>query len=78
MSASTKEKNEWLQAGIELGEESGREKIIDLLQDHVCPSCEERFEQFGLEPVLHTPFTHASCEGLLGAIDLIFTEGGTE
>ena len=72
MSQNTKENTEWLQAGIALGEESEREKIIDLLQDHVCPSCEEHFEQFGLEPVLHTPFPHASCEGLLGAIKLIF------
>jgi hypothetical protein len=75
MSQSTKEKTEWLQSGIALGEESEKERIIDLLQDHVCPPCEERFEQFGLEPVLHTPFPHTSCEGLLGAITLIF-EGG--
>jgi hypothetical protein len=38
------------------------QRVIDILQDHVCPSC-ERGE-----------YLHDSCEGLLSSIDLLRTE----
>lgn len=53
------------------GEREERERILAVLQDHVCPSCEEHFARFGLDPILQTPFPHSVCEGLLSAIDLI-------
>ena len=60
---------------FEMGEESMKRRVCDWLQSHVCGSCEEHLSQFGLDPVLYTTFPHASCEGLLGAIDLL-KEGG--
>jgi hypothetical protein len=38
------------------------QRVIDILQDHVCPPC-ERGE-----------YLHDSCEGLLSSIDLLRTE----
>ena len=53
------------------GREDERERILAVLQDHVCRSCEAHFEKYGLETTLLVQFPHESCEGLLGAIDCI-------
>ena len=53
------------------GRQDEREHILSVLQDHVCRSCEEHLEKYGLETVLLVKFPHESCEGLLGAIDCI-------
>jgi len=48
--------------GFVAGVASEFQRVIDILQDHVCPSC-ERGE-----------YLHDSCEGLLSSIDLLRTE----
>lgn len=53
------------------GREDERESILALLQDHVCPSCEQHLEHFGFEGALGVKFPHASCEGTLADIQLI-------
>jgi Cu2+-containing amine oxidase len=48
--------------GFVAGVASEFQRVIDILQDHVCPSC-ERGE-----------YLHESCEGLLSSIDLLRTK----
>jgi hypothetical protein len=48
--------------GFRGGVEAERERILALLQDHVCPAC-ERGEKL-----------HTACDGLLESIDLIVSE----
>lgn len=44
------------------GVESEFQRVLDVLQDHVCPSCER------------AEFLHDSCTGLLDCIDLLRKE----
>lgn len=53
------------------GRDDEREQILELLQNHVCPSCEAHFAEFGLAPVYGVKFPHQACEGLLSSIVLI-------
>jgi hypothetical protein len=57
--------------GFRGGVEAERERIIALLQDHVCPACEAHYKKYELQSILYVEYPHQSCEGLLGAIALI-------
>lgn len=53
------------------GRDDEREQILELLQAHVCPSCETHYKKYELQSILYVEYPHASCEGLLSAIALI-------
>ena len=57
--------------GIGIGASQERERIIALLQDHVCPACETHYKKYELQSILYVEYPHQSCEGLLCAIALI-------
>ena len=57
--------------GFVAGVASEFQRVIDILQDHVCPSCETHYKKYELQSILYIEYPHQSCEGLLGAIALI-------
>jgi hypothetical protein len=55
------------------GQLAERERIFALLQDHVCPGCEEQWAEYKQNWMNGTP-QHEGCRGLLETIELIKTE----
>ena len=54
------------------GERAERERILAVLQDHVCPSCEEQWADYK-DNWLNGEPKHEGCRGLLETIELIET-----